>query len=238
MDTDEKPEIKKDRDVEMKTEEVSSAKHGDISPINGSISNLAEDGKPSGSKTRKGEPTSEILANFSRVTPAQLAHIYFPDDGRYQPVRAVSTKASTKSGKSVVQPTGSKSATAALGMPSERYAGGGGILILVDQSPDEEAEFIEFTAPVVVATPVDASVGNGHAITAPVASGPHIALNESSPEVDPPEPFEVSSVFVPASHRQLTHLYSILSIEITELLRRHYVSYFIRTFCYTKQFVA
>lgn len=195
MDTDEKPETKKE-DVEMKAEEGSSAKHGDISPINGSISNLAEDGKPSGSK-RKGEPTSEKLANFSRVTPAQLAHISFPADGRYQPVRAVSTKApGAKGGKSAVQPAGSKSATAALGMPSERYAGGGGILILVDQSPDEEAEFIEFTAPAAVAAPVDAAVPNGHATAGPAASGPHIALDESSPEADPPESFEVSSIFL------------------------------------------
>ena len=68
MDTDEKSETKKDHDVEMKPEEVSSVssgKHGNISPINGSISNLAEDGKPLGSKTRKGEPMSETLPNFS-----------------------------------------------------------------------------------------------------------------------------------------------------------------------------
>ena len=130
MDTDEKSETKKDRDVEMKPEEVSSVssgKHGDISPINGSISNLAEDGKPLGSKTRKGEPMSETLPNFSRVTPTQLAHIHFPADGWYQPVRAISTKASTKSGKSAVHPMGNILAMATLGMPSERYAGGGGI---------------------------------------------------------------------------------------------------------------
>ena len=130
MDTNEKSKTKKDRDVEMKPEEVSSVssgKHGDISPINGLISNLAEDGKPLGSKTRKGEPMSETLPNFSRVTPAQLAHIHFPADGWYQPVHAISTKASTKSGKSAVHPTGNILATATLGMPSERYAGGGGI---------------------------------------------------------------------------------------------------------------
>lgn len=217
MDTDEKPETKKDGDVEMKTEEGSSAKHGDISPINGSISNLAEDGKPSASKTRKGEPTSEKLANFSRVTPAQLAHISFPADGRYQPVRAVSTRApNSKGGKSVVQPAGSKSATAALGMPSERYAGGGGILILVDQSPDEEAEFIEFTAPATVAAPADAPAANGHATAGPAASGPHIALDESSPEADPPESFEVSSVVFLATEHYLTHLCSTLLTKIAK----------------------
>ncbi|KAJ7278807.1 hypothetical protein C8J57DRAFT_148784 [Mycena rebaudengoi] len=64
---------------------------GDISPINGSISNLAEDEKPSTSakSTKKVEPSFEMLPNISRITPAQLAHITFPE-GRFQPVRAVS----------------------------------------------------------------------------------------------------------------------------------------------------
>ena len=155
MDTDENFKTKKDRDVEMKPEEVSSVssgKHGNISPINGSISNLAEDGKPLGSKTHKGEPMSETLPNFSRFTPTQLAHIHFPADGRYQPVCAVSTKASTKSGKSAVQPMGNILAMATLGIPSKT---GGGIFILVDQLLDEDAEFIKLTVPAVVAMPAD-----------------------------------------------------------------------------------
>jgi 26S proteasome regulatory subunit N2 len=178
----------------MKSEEPSaSAKHGDISPINGSISNLADESKPSTSKpSRKAEPSFEKLPNFSRVVPAQLAHITFPSDGRYQPVRAVSTKAlsNVKGGKAAVTPAGSKSATALIGLSSAKYAGGGGILILVDQFPDEEAEFIEFDAPAVIP---DASISgqNGHAIAGPAAAGPHIALNENTPEADPPESFEV-----------------------------------------------
>lgn len=182
----------------MKSEESpASAKHRDISPINGSISNLADDGKPSTSKSaRKTEPSSEKLPNFSRVMPAQLAHITFPADGRYQPVRAVSTKAmsNAKGGKGTVAPAGSKSATAAIGLSSEKYAGGGGILILVDESPDQEAELIEFEAPAVVPVPAEVAANgqNGHAIAGPAASGPHIALDESAPEADPPEPFEVS----------------------------------------------
>jgi len=202
MDTqDDKPEVKKDADVEMKSEEPpstepsSSAKHGDISPINGSISNLADDGKPSTSKPmRKSEPSFEKLPNFSRVMPAQLAHITFPADGRYQPVRAVSTKApsSVKNGKATVPPAGSKSATAAIGLSSEKYAGGGGILILVDEFPDQEAEFIEFEAPAAAPAPTEAIANdqNGHAIAGPAASGPHIALDENEPEADPPESFE------------------------------------------------
>lgn len=129
--------------------------------------------------------------------PAQLAHITFPPDGRYQPVRAVSTKAplSIKNGKAAITAAGSKSATAALGTASEKYAGGGGILILVDQTPDEEAEFIEFEAPVIgpaITEAANGSIPNGHATAGPSASGPHISLDESAPEADPPESFEVS----------------------------------------------
>jgi 26S proteasome regulatory subunit N2 len=194
---EDKSDAKKDTDVEMKSEEPSaSAKPGDISPISGSISNLVDDSKPSTSKpARKSEPSFEKLPNFSRVVPAQLAHITFPADGRYQPVRAVSTTtpSSVKSGKAAVLPAGSKSPTAALGLSSEKYAGGGGILILVDVSPDQEAEFIEFDAPAAEPVPADVATDgqNGHAIAGPAASGPHIALDENALEADPPESFEV-----------------------------------------------
>jgi 26S proteasome regulatory subunit N2 len=189
-------DVKKDADIEMKSDEPSTTKHGDISPINGSISSLADDGKPStpSKPLRKTEPSFERLPNFSRVTPAQLAHITFPTDGRYQPVRTVSSKPvpPVRSGKIVVPPAGS-STTSALGLPSEKYAGGGGILILVDQTPDEEAEFIEFETAAIVPAPPEEGIPNGHALAGPpAASGPHIALDEDAPEADPPESFEVS----------------------------------------------
>ena len=46
------------------------------------------------------------LPNFSGVTPAQLVHVAFPADGRYQPVRAVSVKppSSFKNSKATVAP--------------------------------------------------------------------------------------------------------------------------------------
>lgn len=178
-------EVKKDVDVEMNSEEP---KHGDVSPINGSISNLAEDSRPSTSKSgaRKNEPSSENLPNFARVMPAQLSHIAFPLDSRYQPVRAVSAKAASNKGIKVgVAPAGSKSATAAIGLSSEKYAGGGGILILTDRFPDQEAEFIEINPP--AATEVQANPTNDTA-----SLEPHIALDPNEPEVDPPEAFEVS----------------------------------------------
>ncbi|KZP16841.1 hypothetical protein FIBSPDRAFT_912172 [Athelia psychrophila] len=189
MDTDDKApsEVKKDVDVEMNSEEP---KHGDVSPINGSISNLAEDSRPSTSKSgaRKNEPSSENLPNFARVMPAQLSHIAFPLDSRYQPVRAVSAKAASNKGIKVgVAPAGSKSATAAIGLSSEKYAGGGGILILTDRFPDQEAEFIEINPP--AATEVQANPTNDTA-----SLEPHIALDPNEPEVDPPEAFEVNTL--------------------------------------------
>jgi 26S proteasome regulatory subunit N2 len=170
-----------------------SPKHGDISPINGSISNLADDGKASTTKApRKVEPTSEILPNFSRVTPAQLAHITFPADGRYQPVRAVTTKSvPAKNGKiSAAAPP-----TAGLGLASEKYAGGGGILILTDLRPDEEAEFIDLNPPPPAET-AQVAVPNGHAPAGPPATGRNIVLDESVPEAEVPEPFEVRRQFL------------------------------------------
>lgn len=145
----------------MKIEESTSDKHGDISPISGSISNLAESAPVP-------EPTSERLTNFARVTPAQMIHISFPSDGRYQPVRAVSSYTSRRVPSNAF-------------LASEKYAGGGGILIMMDSRPNEEQDYIEFTT---------ASVPQE--TTSTVSRDRHISLNESAPEADPPEPFEVS----------------------------------------------
>ena len=156
----------------MKGAEPSTSRHGDVSPIS-----LAE-GSPKG---RKGEPSLEKLSNLSRVVPAQLAYITFPSESRYQPVRVVSTRppASAKTAK-----TASSVAVAA-----ERYAGGGGILILADTRPDEEPNYVEFeTAPIAAAAPAAAQN------PAPTTAGRHIALDESAPEADPPESFEVCSL--------------------------------------------
>ncbi|KAJ7634207.1 hypothetical protein DFH06DRAFT_1221396 [Mycena polygramma] len=178
MDTDEKPEEKKeDGDVEMKIDEeplASGKDAGDISPINGSISNLAEDGKLSARSTKKAEPAFETRPNLSRVTPAQLAYITFPPEGRFQPVRAVSAKPALRGGKPVV--AGVKASPTPVGLVSEKYAGGGCILILSDLRPEEEAEFIDFEPPAPAAAPEPVS-------NAPVLpTGPHVALDETSPE--------------------------------------------------------
>lgn len=167
----------------MKPEDPSSsaAKHGDVSPIAGSLSNLADGPIGETKKARKGEPGFEKLRNFSRVTPAQMAHVVFPPDGRYQPVRSVSSYVAPrngKAGKSSYGPT----------ISSEKFAGGGGILILVDQRPEDDAEYIEFTTnipPFVYEGPTGISESERRL---------HIALDENAPEATPPEPFEVSLI--------------------------------------------
>jgi 26S proteasome regulatory subunit N2 len=92
---------RKDGDVEMKSEEVPSARHGDISPINDSISNLPESQSPEAKgPIKRKEPNWESLTNFSRVTPAQFQCIIFSPSSRYQPVRPVSAREPTiKTGK-------------------------------------------------------------------------------------------------------------------------------------------
>ena len=167
----------------MDVEEPFPTKDGDISPINRSISNLAEDNNASTSKvTKNAEPPHEIRPNFSRVTPAQLAHVSFPPEGRYQPVRPVSTttmsRATPHSGPFT-------------SVTSEKFAGGGGILILTDLRPEEEDEFIEFEPPVEpIAPEAPSNIPNGQVVGAPL-SGPQFALDDNTAEGSPPESFEV-----------------------------------------------
>ncbi|KAH8120111.1 26S proteasome regulatory complex, non-ATPase subcomplex, Rpn2/Psmd1 subunit [Phellopilus nigrolimitatus] len=200
METDGKsePKVEARGDVEMKVDEPSHSvlPAGDISPITSTVSNLPEasksEGKAPESKKRKSEPSFEKLPNFSRVIPAQLAHVTFPAEGRFQPVRPVSTRTpKTTKGKASTASAVKTPSLVPLGVTSERYAGGGGILILIDQSPDEPAEYIEAELPAPV-PPVAAAVSPAPAATVPAPSGPHIALDEDAPEADPPESFEYS----------------------------------------------
>ena len=165
----------------MKSEEVPSevpsARHGDISPINDSISNLPESqsSEARGHIKRK-EPNWESLANFSRVTPAQFQCIIFPPSSRYQPVRPVSAREpAIKAGKGATKT-----------VHPEKYAGGGGILLLVDERPGESEEYIELgTVPPLTMPSIT---------IAPAGPRPtrNISLDPSGPEADVPTPFEVS----------------------------------------------
>ena len=174
--------------------DVGSPKDGDVSPIIQAVSNLADESRASTSKPKKTEPTSELRPNFSRVTPAQLAYISFSADGRYQPVRAVSTKTPlSKSGKAVA----TAASASLMGLGSQKYAGGGGILILTDLRPSEEAEYIEIETAIPMAPPPAAQAAPAASAPASVPpSGRHIALDEDAPESEPPEAFEVSSFLI------------------------------------------
>jgi len=194
MDTDDKVEKKPDgEDVAMKDEPAASAplpapsagKPGDISPISGSMSGLPEAGPsaPAAPTKRRqpAEPLSEALPNFSRVTPSQLAYITFPAEGRYQPIRPVGTVSPARSGSK------SRSASGKMALSSsERYAGGGGILLLVDQRPGEPAALLDFN-PEGRAIPVEQAPTQG---AAAAVGATNMQVDDDVPEADPPEPFE------------------------------------------------
>ncbi|KZS93102.1 26S proteasome regulatory complex non-ATPase subcomplex Rpn2/Psmd1 subunit [Sistotremastrum niveocremeum HHB9708] len=180
METDEKTDAKKSPDVSTpKAEDSQESKErsGDISPIAGSMSNLTEvivvhegDSKPS-QPSKKREPNSEILANFSRVTPSQLSYIAFPTEGRFKPVRAIAPTKTNKTGKNA----GTLS-------NADVIVGGGGILILQDRQLGEEVELIEWHDE-------DHDVPMDVNLPAPVAQAPAPVVDDG-PEAEPPESFE------------------------------------------------
>ncbi|KAH0838230.1 26S proteasome regulatory complex non-ATPase subcomplex Rpn2 Psmd1 subunit [Lanmaoa asiatica] len=169
METDEKVDPKKDGDVEMKTEDV--------------VTNGSDESKAISTK-RKAEPSFERVTNLSRVTPAQLSYISFSPDGRYQPVRPVSLNAQAAKGGRITSTGAGKKGNGPSGLLSERYAGGGGILILVDERPDDETELIDLSPPVAVEV-----IANGSAVHG-VRRNLHIALDESTGDAEPPASFE------------------------------------------------
>ncbi|KAJ3857864.1 D-isomer specific 2-hydroxyacid dehydrogenase [Lentinula lateritia] len=175
METDEKPDVKTegDGDIEMKTEGSSKGEY-----FRSCLEVYVLSTSPAGtSKSAKKEPSSETLPNLSRVTPAQLAYISFPADGKYQPVRAVTAKPVTTRGKTTKQ-------------VEEKGAGGGGILMLVDRRPQETAEFIQFET-VIQPPPAEPVSTDNDDTTRSVESGPHIALDEDTSEAEAPSSFEV-----------------------------------------------
>jgi 26S proteasome regulatory subunit N2 len=133
-------------------------------------------------KKRK-EPSFEVISNFSRVTPAQSAYVAFPSTCRYQPVRPLSTRStSARTGK----PSASK---------PERFAGGGGIIMLQDQRPDDSTDYVDFFVPPPPTPSVPPVSGNTTAAATTWNRTPHIALDESTGDAEPPQSFEVSWVY-------------------------------------------
>jgi 26S proteasome regulatory subunit N2 len=112
-----------------------------------------------------------------------LQYASFAPESRYQPVRIIATKTAPV-----------RATKAAKVVPPEKYAGGGGILILADTRPSEEEDFMESVLEPLASPSAAAS---GTASTGPAASARHIALDEVSPEAEPPETFEVSFGYSP-----------------------------------------
>lgn len=79
------------------------------------------------------------------------------------------------------------------GLTSERYTGGGGIIILADQRPHEEPDYIEFETQTIIAANQAVPVSDDR--PAHVSEGRHISLDETAPEADPPESFEVRLLY-------------------------------------------
>lgn len=154
MDTDDKPEVKKDVDVEMKED----------APVE-------ETGK------KRKEPAFETITNFSRVTPQQTAYVVVPQASRYQPVRPLSTR--------VTVARGGKGALS----KAEKYSGGGGIIMLRDSQPSAEAEYVDLFVPPPAPEAAAAPAGPAQGEAPPNLL--HIALDESSPDAEPPQSFEV-----------------------------------------------
>jgi len=159
MDTDEKPK------ADVKDE-------AKVDGVDGKVEEAGLIGGP-----RKREPSSEKLSNLSRVVPAQLPHISFPSEGRFFPVRPV-TGTTVKSTARKAQKK-SPSALPSVG-PSAQYAGGGGIIVLIDNNPLEPTEYIE-------PEPIPAAVAPA---AMEVDAAPAAPSLPDGPEVEPPAPFE------------------------------------------------
>ncbi|CEQ42920.1 SPOSA6832_04788 [Sporobolomyces salmonicolor] len=139
------------------------------------------------------EPISFPVQNLSRVTPAQLPYISFPADARYVPVRPVvggSSSSSTPSpAPSTTLPaasTASRPSTATT-TPSGSRAIGGGILLVRDTKPTDEAELLELE----VLKAIDTS-GAAAAATAAEGAGGGQSDDEllTGPIAEVPPPFE------------------------------------------------
>ena len=145
--------------------------------------------------TRKpSEPTSEVLQNFARVTPKQLAHIIFPPENRFQPVRAVAQSQNRS------QSPSSSSSPINARRTAGRHVGGSGIIVLVDTRPDDgEPEWVQSLADQAAAAAAAAAAASAEAGeplvdgTGATSSGA-VPIPEDDMMVDPPPPFEVRNL--------------------------------------------
>jgi 26S proteasome regulatory subunit N2 len=101
----------------------------------------------------------------------------------------------TISGKTAAAASSRHTPSSLLAQGSEKYAGGGVILIMTNLWPNEEAEFIENEMASTLATPevVVVPMANGDALQGGGAKL-NISLDDTAAESDVPEAFEVSDV--------------------------------------------
>jgi 26S proteasome regulatory subunit N2 len=123
---------------------------------------------------KKAEPSSETLHNLVRVTPAQLRHIEFPSTGRYQPVRQVGSKSSSAI----------EASRAARSSATQQHVQGGGIIMMRDTKPSDEAEYIELTSKLDRAPAAAAAAAEPAAAEQP-AAGMEVDDNEEEAPVPP-----------------------------------------------------
>jgi len=94
---------------------------------------------------RKAEAAQFTLGNMTRVTPAQLATISFPEDGKYVPLRPLNERhlagedKKASPGPQAIFGGGSSGGA----QEKKERAVSGSIVLLRDQKPEVEAEFIE-----------------------------------------------------------------------------------------------
>ncbi|KAJ9122579.1 hypothetical protein QFC22_002008 [Naganishia vaughanmartiniae] len=132
------------------------------------------------STTKKAEPSFETLHNLVRVTPAQLRHIEFPTSGRYQPVRQIGVKS----------PSALDASRAARSSATQQHVQGGGIIMMRDTKPEEEAEYLELTAKLDRTPPAAAAAPETGAATGEQQAEGAMEVEEEEAAVPPP--FEVS----------------------------------------------
>lgn len=147
----------------------------------GAAASSSGDKKKDGKTARKQpEPTFSRLENLSRVVPTQLQYISFPADSRYVPVRPVNAGSITASNASV-----------ALSRLSSPVGTGGGILLMRDTRPGEEAEYLELEVlKAIDTTPAAPGAAAQAGATATGASEQSDSDLASAPIADTPAPFE------------------------------------------------
>ena len=134
---------------------------------------------------------------MTRVTPAQLSTISFPDDGKFAPLRPLNERHVSPEDRKVSSGPQAIFGGNSSGQEKKERAVSGSIVLLRDQKPEVEAEFIELNKalwPDAQPEP-EAAVGEPEAAGAAAAGAGSGAGSGSSAELpggeaDAPPPFE------------------------------------------------